>query len=241
MSNTSKKSAPSKSRNKSTSSAESGTSNIPPDAATVYVGVDASWRGLAVQAVTKDSPGEPETALIQSGPNDFPTQQARLDYMGLEFMGALHVLSRPVGVSSTCLPLPLSIWYEGYSYGSKGQAVIDIGELGGYLRLLMWQGGYDFNLVPPTTLKKYATGKGNSAKNIMLREVYRKWGYSAEDDDQGDAYALARLGLDAARVDKTKAVQAILDKCEFVGGKSELGTWPGLYDPGYEAELKVVK
>jgi len=27
----------------------------------------------------------------------------------------------------------------------------------------------------------------------MLREVYRKWGYEATNDDMGDAYSLARL------------------------------------------------
>jgi crossover junction endodeoxyribonuclease RuvC len=49
-------------------------------------------------------------------------------------------------------------------------------------------------LVPPTVLKKWATGKGNSPKNIMLREVSHRWNVEAADDNQADAVALAEFG-----------------------------------------------
>ncbi len=246
MSNTTKNSTPSKTKSRSTSSAESGTSDIPSDATTVYVGVDASWRGLAVQAITKDAPGEPETVLIKSNLEDFSCPAERLDYMGREFMRVLERLSCPPLRDGTRIELPyidrglpLSIWYEGYSFATKTKAIMT-GELGGHLRWLMWQAGYDVNLVPPTKLKQYVTKKGQSKKNLMLAHIFKNWGYMAEDDDQGDAYALARLGLDAAGVKKTKVLQGILDKCEFVGGRVVAVIGPGEHE--YSAlGLKVVK
>lgn len=61
---------------------------------------------------------------------------------------------------------------EGYSFGSKGRAVVSIGELGGVVRLALAEAGVAFVDVPPSTLKKYATGKGNAGKDEVL-EVSR--------------------------------------------------------------------
>jgi Holliday junction resolvasome RuvABC endonuclease subunit len=48
-------------------------------------------------------------------------------------------------------------------------------------------------VVPPMTLKKYATGKGTSKKQEMLLQIYKRWGVEFNDDNAADAYALARL------------------------------------------------
>ena len=55
--------------------------------------------------------------------------------------------------------------YEGYSMGSKGK-VFNIGELGGVLQVELWELGVDVLMVPPTTLKQVATGKGLSLIHI---------------------------------------------------------------------------
>lgn len=44
--------------------------------------------------------------------------------------------------------------------------------------------------VPPTTLKKFVGVKGK--KNLIAREVYKRWKYEADDDNLVDAYAIAR-------------------------------------------------
>lgn len=49
-------------------------------------------------------------------------------------------------------------------------------------------------LVPPSTLKKFATGKGNCQKSLILREVFQRWGVEAMDDNAADAVALAEFG-----------------------------------------------
>lgn len=49
-------------------------------------------------------------------------------------------------------------------------------------------------MVPPTTLKKFVTGKGNAEKSLMIREVYKRWGFDAADDNQADAVGLLQVG-----------------------------------------------
>ncbi len=48
-------------------------------------------------------------------------------------------------------------------------------------------------IVPPTSLKKYVTGKGNTQKNQMLMHVFKKWNLEFTDDNAADSYALAHL------------------------------------------------
>jgi crossover junction endodeoxyribonuclease RuvC len=92
---------------------------------------------------------------------------------------------------------PKEIFIEGYSFMSKGRSIFNLGELGGVFRLILakkWGGYYE---IPPTSLKKFVTGKGNAKKQIMLEQTYRKYGLGSEtlkDDNQVDAYGLARFG-----------------------------------------------
>jgi len=83
---------------------------------------------------------------------------------------------------------------EDYSFGSRGCAIFSSGELGGVIRLYLYLEKNDFLLVSPATLKKYVAGKGNADKDVMLKEVFKKWGQDFDDDNIADAYSLARAG-----------------------------------------------
>ena len=62
---------------------------------------------------------------------------------------------------------------EGYSYNSTNQA-FRIGEATGILKLQLHRYGYEVEVVPPTVVKKFATGKGNADKGAMY-EAYREY------------------------------------------------------------------
>jgi Holliday junction resolvasome RuvABC endonuclease subunit len=51
-------------------------------------------------------------------------------------------------------------------------------------------------VVPPSTLKKYATGRGNATKPDMRVELLTRTGINERDDNKVDAYWLAAMGLD---------------------------------------------
>ena len=61
-----------------------------------------------------------------------------------------------------------TIQIEDYSYASTGR-VFHIAENLGLLKYkLKMECGWDYNLIPPSVIKKFATGKGNANKELML-------------------------------------------------------------------------
>lgn len=84
---------------------------------------------------------------------------------------------------------------EGYAYGvSRGNSAISMGELGGVLRVEMRSQGWTPVVVPPAKLKKFVTGKGNSGKDVMMKEAYKRFGIEAKTSDEVDATGLALMG-----------------------------------------------
>lgn len=82
---------------------------------------------------------------------------------------------------------------EGYSYASHNQAH-QLGELGGVIRLALRDINAPYVDVPPSTLKKFATGKGNANKAAMGLAAAR-CGYDGPGDDNAiDAWWLRQMG-----------------------------------------------
>jgi crossover junction endodeoxyribonuclease RuvC len=94
-----------------------------------------------------------------------------------------------------CVTLADLVVIEGYSYGSKGRAVVNIGELGGVVRLALSDAGVPYVEIPPPCLKKLATGKGNTPKEAVLAAAIQRLGYGGYDHNEADALWL----LEAAR------------------------------------------
>jgi crossover junction endodeoxyribonuclease RuvC len=82
---------------------------------------------------------------------------------------------------------------EGYSFAGKFNNSMQY-ELGACIRMRLYQEEVPFVEVPPTSLKKFVTGKGNVKKDLMLLNVYKRWDFDTEDDNEADAYGLAQFG-----------------------------------------------
>ena len=99
-------------------------------------------------------------------------------------------------------------YLEGYSYGSTGK-VFHIAENTGALKCNMWEEGIEFDIVPPTVIKKFATGKGNANKEKMYEAFdvenpgvdIRSWltprstNTISPVSDVVDAYFIAKYGF----------------------------------------------
>lgn len=87
---------------------------------------------------------------------------------------ALHALSENGSMTfrhgDMPSPLNTTIVLEDYALGARGRT-FEIAENTGLLKHKLRKAGYDFTLVAPTTVKKFATGKGNSDKDAM----YKAW------------------------------------------------------------------
>jgi crossover junction endodeoxyribonuclease RuvC len=100
------------------------------------------------------------------------------------------------------------VYLEGYSYGSTGR-VFSIAENTAVLKYNLWEELIHLEVIPPTTVKKYATGKGNASKedmfnkfneenpNINLRELLtpRSAGVISPLNDIVDAYYILKCGI----------------------------------------------
>ena len=85
---------------------------------------------------------------------------------------------------------------EGYSFASRNSQAHSIGELGGAVRMRLWENGIPFVEIPPTCRAKFASGRGNASKGEVMSAVSAKTGLvfsGAGADDVCDAYVLEEM------------------------------------------------
>jgi crossover junction endodeoxyribonuclease RuvC len=83
---------------------------------------------------------------------------------------------------------------EDYAYGIRNsRAIVNLAEQGGLVRYYFHKKKIPLTVYAPQEIKKFATGKGNTPKDLMLKAVYKKWFFDTSDNNLADAYACARL------------------------------------------------
>jgi Holliday junction resolvasome RuvABC endonuclease subunit len=85
------------------------------------------------------------------------------------------------------------VYVEGYGY-ANANSLVTLVELGTTVRQVLYDSGLTWHEVAPGVLKKFLTGSGNSPKDKMLLEVYKRFGIECANDDEADAVALAFFG-----------------------------------------------
>lgn len=100
----------------------------------------------------------------------------------------------------------------------RSQAAIGLAMLHGVIRSRLMDWGIPYALVPPATLKKYATGRGNATKTDMALALYKRVQRELADDNQVDAFWLRAMGMDhlgAPPVILPAANRAAMDKVRW--------------------------
>ena len=161
----------------------------------MILGVDPSWSGTGV--VRSDGAG----ALLSAPKAEFSCRVERLDYLG----GKLLPLARGCSLAVV----------EGYAMGSRTRPQ-QAGELSGHYRWLLWGLGIRVLIVPPKTVKKWATGNGNASKAQMIEHALERWAYKTDNDNMADAYIMYRLGESWAAGDRPNTLRG---KIESIAGK----------------------
>jgi Holliday junction resolvasome RuvABC endonuclease subunit len=99
---------------------------------------------------------------------------------------------------------------EGYSYGSKGQAIFQIAENCGILKYSLQEKKIGYDIIVPSIIKKFATDKGNANKELMyeqfckdtktdLMKTFDMQTLSNPITDIVDAYYIARCGYESTK------------------------------------------
>jgi crossover junction endodeoxyribonuclease RuvC len=148
--------------------------------AKVFVGIDpsATSTGLAFIEIVK---GKPTLTSVQT---------IHVEGTGLRRANRIaQIIAKTVGGLHAKNELGC-IAIEGYSLGSKFQLATLV-EVGTMVRYELWKKGYDVLIAPPSTLKMFATGKGNAKKPLVMLEAHKRWGFDLSQDDKCDAACLA--------------------------------------------------
>ena len=100
------------------------------------------------------------------------------------------------------------VFIEGYSFGSKGQAVFQIAENCGILKYrLQMSPSMLYDTIVPSVVKKYASGKGNADKQLMydsfkehtkkdLMKIFDMEKLNNPVTDIIDSYYIAKVGYE---------------------------------------------
>jgi Holliday junction resolvasome RuvABC endonuclease subunit len=171
----------------------------------LYIGIDQSYSGFAITAFAED--------------NTYKTTVARFETRGPERLNEVqnHIVETISDAMSNAVVKDVAM--EGYAFGS--QMANMLGELGGVVKLTLYKlkgldaGKYPL-IVPPTSLKKYVTGKGQgTSKSQILLNVYKKWGAEFTDDNAADSYGLAHIVSGKAKLSYEKEVYDKLNSAEY--------------------------
>jgi Holliday junction resolvasome RuvABC endonuclease subunit len=87
---------------------------------------------------------------------------------------------------------------EGYSFASRSGQAFSIGELGGCIRMTLFECNIPIIEVPPTCRAKFATGRGNASKGEVISAISAKTGIifsGASGNDECDAWVLEQMAL----------------------------------------------
>lgn len=166
------------------------------------IGLDISTH-LGFSALTPE--GEVVAAhSLHIKPKLYPQREERW----ADYANQVVALVNKCGAQLVCI--------EGYGY-ANANTLAPLVELGAVVRHRLYCNGIPFIEVAPASLKKFVTGKGNAAKQVMLLEVFKRFGFETSDDDIADAVALAHFGrallglpvtLPASHLDALTAVRA---------------------------------
>lgn len=141
---------------------------------TSYVGLDISLTATGL-VVLDGSLRLVHTQLIKTKPKDFTSQEARYWHIAREIMLAL----RP--------HRPLEVDIEGPAFSMKEKRIY---ECAAVVRHELWKRKVEFNILAPSSLKKFGTGNGRASKDEMVAAAQLAHP-EIKDDNIADAYHLA--------------------------------------------------
>jgi len=94
----------------------------------------------------------------------------------------------------TRIVAPELVVIEGLAFGANDPSAHERAALHYIVRCNLWSEGTRVLVVAPSSLKKFITGKGSAKKELVILEVFKRWGVTAKDNNEADAAGLAYLG-----------------------------------------------
>ena len=151
----------------------------------IYVGIDPSLSGCGIAVLGR---GKPFLRTVSTESKDILYE--RVDYILGCVMKALN-RATPDTVA-ICIEEP-------FIHAKHAHGALGIIGLGYAIREMLYTCGYSWTEVPVSSLKKFATGKGNAGKTEVIASVIKRWGADVKNDNEADAFALAKMAEAGAK------------------------------------------
>jgi crossover junction endodeoxyribonuclease RuvC len=90
---------------------------------------------------------------------------------------------------------PRLILIEEYAYSKNMGGQMYLGEFGGLLRWHLCDYTPHVIEVTASCLKKFATGKGNAPKDVVMAHVAQRYGKLFQNNDEADSFVLYQMAL----------------------------------------------
>jgi len=144
----------------------------------IFAGIDYSLNGSAVSIFDDSFPISFKNTKIWffSKIKKYNQQYDNITGLHIEYDS---IMDRNIKTSNIILDILLTnkvqyVGLEGYSFASKVGRMFDIAEGCGSLKEKMFLSNIPVEIIPPTTIKKFYTGKGNSNKVKMIESFHSK-------------------------------------------------------------------
>ncbi len=101
---------------------------------------------------------------------------------------------------------PNIICIEGYAFMGSNLAVQAevMGIIGLAINKYLLNNKCDLFVITPQAVKKYITGKGSGKKQMIIKEVYKKYNIDIDNDNIADAYVISQIASDIKYIIKNK-------------------------------------
>lgn len=95
---------------------------------------------------------------------------------------------------------------EGFGYNTTQG--VQLGGIGWGIRMELERRGIKYIEASPSQLKKFASGKGNTPKDLLAVHIYKNFNFEHSSDNVRDAYVLAQIAANLFFTQETQAIVA---------------------------------
>jgi len=151
------------------------------------VGIDTSFTGTGF-AIKAEKGFIYKT--IKTKPEDFVDDTDRICSSEMKYFKSIPVDTDSVYIEDVFV-----------GHGPSAGASLRLALLAGCVRAGLRDKGIKFTIVQPTMVKKYISGKGNVPKDIIIKEVFKKFGIDTNDNNIADAICMASMSWTGYKIE----------------------------------------
>jgi len=153
----------------------------------IAIGIDTSLTGTGF--AIKDSNIKENNGFtfktIKTKPEDFTDDTDRLIHIRNEILKLIPQNVDKVFIEDVFV-----------GHGPSAGASLRLALLAGCVRAGLRDAGIKFEIVQPTMVKKYITGKGNAHKDLIMMTVFKKFGIETTNNNEADAIVMADMAFE---------------------------------------------